>query len=189
MGHGLFYREGSCEDRESHSGRDGIPRHGRGGYGDLGWSGGLLRTAPPTQHQHGEWWSGVKHLGALLLVNAKESGTSASLELQLRASAPRDPEKVALIPNQQSLAADPPTQPLGGEGSREVSKPGRVGEGLQCAGLGQSRCQKGAGMAGHRGGHLFTGLWCRCPRSARRSVGTRPGIAPAARLLQPAAQE
>lgn len=44
-------------------------------------------------------------------------------------------------------------------------------------------------MAGHRGGHLFTGLWCRCPRSARRSVGRRPGIAPAARLLQPAAQE
>lgn len=60
----------------------------------------------------------MEHLGALLLVNAKESGTPASLELQQRASEPRAPEEVALIPNQQSLAADPPTQgPLDGEGS------------------------------------------------------------------------
>lgn len=51
----------------------------------------------------------MEHLGALLLVNAKESGTPDSLELQLRASAPRAPEKGALISNQQSLATDPPT--------------------------------------------------------------------------------
>lgn len=87
--------------------RDGTPGHGRGGYGA---EAGLLRTAPLTQHQSGKWWSGVEHLGVLLLVNAKESGTPASLELQQRASAPRAPEKVALIPNPQSLAADPPTQ-------------------------------------------------------------------------------
>lgn len=75
--------------------------------------------APLTQYQSGQWRSGVEHLGALLLVNAKESGTPASLEWQLRASTPRAPEEVALIPNQQSLAADPPTQkPLDGGGSR-----------------------------------------------------------------------
>lgn len=91
----------------------------------------------------------MKHLGALLLVNAKESGTSASLELQLRASAPRDPEKVALIPNQQSLAADPPTQPLGGEGSREryLSQAG-LGKGYSVQVLGRAGARRGQGWPG-----------------------------------------
>lgn len=35
---------------------------------------------------------------------------AASLELQLRASTPTAPENLALIPNPQSLVADPPTQ-------------------------------------------------------------------------------
>lgn len=63
----------------------------------------------------------MEHLGALLLMNAKESGTPASLDLQLRASAPRAPERVALTPiNRAWLLTDPPTQgPLDGEGSGE----------------------------------------------------------------------
>lgn len=87
----------------------------------------------------------MEHLGTLLLVNAKESGTPASLELQLRASAPRAPEEVALIPNQQSLAADPPTQgPLDGEGSGERY--------LSQAGLGMGYSVQVSGRAGARRG-------------------------------------
>lgn len=89
----------------------------------------------------------MEHLGALLLVNAKESGTLVSLELQLRASAPRAPKKVALIPNQQSLATDPPTQgPLDGEGSRERY--------LSQAGLGKGYSVQVSGRAGARRGHM-----------------------------------
>lgn len=93
----------------------------------------------------------MEHLGALLLVNAKESGTPASLELQLRASAPRAPEQGALTSNQQSLAADPPTQgPLDGEGRSERY--------LSQAGLGQGYSVQVSGRAGaSRGIRLGTG--------------------------------
>lgn len=93
----------------------------------------------------------MEHLGALLLVNAKESGTPASLELQQRASEPRAPEEVALIPNQQSLAADPPTQgPLDGEGSGERY--------LSQAGLRKGYSVEVSGRAGARRGRRLVHL-------------------------------
>lgn len=93
----------------------------------------------------GSWWSGVEHLGALLLVNAKASGTPASLELQQRASVPRAPGEVALTPIKRAwLLTHPPSDSWMGKKRGVVSEPGRIGKELQCAGLRQSRRQEGA---------------------------------------------
>lgn len=84
-------------------------------------------------------------------MKAKESGTPASLKLQLRASVPRAPEKMALIPNQQSLAADPPTQePLdgGGSGERYLSQAG-LGEGYSVQVSNRAGAREGPMAARH----------------------------------------
>lgn len=82
-------REGSYGGHgRSHSAGDGIPRRSRGGVWGQRWVLRSSKDSPSPQHQSGKWWSGVEHLGALLLVNAKTVGPPASLELQLRASTP-----------------------------------------------------------------------------------------------------
>lgn len=129
-------------------------------------------------------------------MNAKDSGAPASLELQLRASAPGAPEKVALVPHQQSLAADPPIRDLwmGKENPGEVSEPGRTGEGLQCAGLewemrGQNRRQRGRAIGGGWRATSSQVYGVAAHAQLVNLCGRRPGSAPAARPLRPAAQE
>lgn len=93
----------------------------------------------------GSWWSGVEHLGALLLVNAKAKWDPCQPRIAAEGIRAQGSRGGGTNPNQQSLAADPPTQqPLDGEEEGAVSEPGRIGKGLQCAGLGQSRRQEGA---------------------------------------------
>lgn len=147
MGHRPFY------GKESHGGQGVSLTQGWDSWAWQRWVWGL-RPVPRSSedspsHSAPEWGVVVRSGAPWSFIAGECQGKWDPCQPRIAAEGitPRAPEKVALIPNRQSLAADPPTQgPLDGEGSGERY--------LSQAGLGKGYSVQVSGGAGARRGRM-----------------------------------
>lgn len=144
MGHGPFRGEGPCRG-QGVSLTTGLEFLGMVEVG-IGLRQGPRSSEDSPSHSAPEWGVVVKSAAPWSFIAGEGQGKwgPAGLKLQLRASEPRAPEKVALIPNQQNLAADSPTQGHldGGSGERYLNQAG-LGKGYSVQVLDRAGARKG----------------------------------------------